>query len=69
MIGPDLVSGLGRVCCGMAIPALGSLIAFYRRVDRHANYEGSVDPATASRRPGRTALLVGALVVDRESIE
>ncbi len=69
MIEPDLVGGLGRVCCGTAIPGPGSLIAF----------RGRVEPPRELRRVGRsgqrlpvaggTALFVAALVVARESIE
>ncbi|SEQ50295.1 hypothetical protein [Natrinema salaciae] len=63
MVDPNLVSGAVWVACGLAILSLGSLIAFRGRVDLHANYDESVDPAYVSRWAGGTALLMGLLVV------
>ncbi|ELY70403.1 hypothetical protein [Natrinema versiforme] len=63
MVDPNLVSGFVWVLCGLAILGLGSLIAFRGRVDLHANYDESVDPAYVSRWAGGTALLMGVLVV------
>jgi len=63
MVEPNLVSGAVWVVCGLAIFGLGSLIAFRGRVDLHANYDESVDPAHVARWAGGTALLMGILVV------
>ncbi|WP_222919574.1 hypothetical protein [Natrinema sp. SYSU A 869] len=63
MVDPNLVSGSVWVLCGLAILGLGSLITFRGRVELHANYDESVDPAHVSRWAGGTALLMGVLVV------
>lgn len=63
MVDPNLISGAVWVCCGLAILGLGSLIAFRGRVELHANYDESVDPAHVSRWAGGTALVMGILVV------
>ncbi|WP_339104023.1 hypothetical protein [Haloterrigena salinisoli] len=63
MVEPNHVSGIVWLCCGVAILALGSLIAVRGRADLHSDYDESVDPAYVSRWAGGTALLMGALVV------
>ncbi|WP_254767598.1 hypothetical protein [Salinilacihabitans rarus] len=63
MAGLELVSGAVWLACGLAIWYLGYLIAVRGRVDLHANYDESVEPAYAARWAGGTALLMGTLVV------
>ncbi|OAQ52023.1 hypothetical protein HTG_13660 [Natrinema mahii] len=63
MVAPTLISGVVWIGCGLAILGLAWLIAVRGRVDLHANYDESVDPAYASRWAGGTALLMGILVV------
>ena len=63
MVDPHVISGAVWVFCGLLILGLGSLIAFRGRVDLHANYDESVDPAYVARWAGGTALLMGVLVV------
>ncbi|SEV99860.1 hypothetical protein [Natrinema salifodinae] len=63
MVDPNLISGAVWIVCGLAILGLASLIAFRGRVDLHANYDESVDPAYAARWAGGTALVMGLLVV------
>ncbi|WP_049923060.1 hypothetical protein [Halopiger djelfimassiliensis] len=65
MVDPNLVSGTVWLGCGLAILALGYLIAVRGRADLHANYDDTsgVDPAYVSRWAGGTALLMGVLVI------